>query len=95
MMPEVLAVYEKGQLRLLEPLSLYEKQQVRVRIMPEQSVDDVDRAIHLLNRSGFLTPPSESLVGEVVSEDERRQLADALASVAERSLSEIVIEERG
>ncbi len=93
-MPEVLAVYEKGQLRPLKPLSLSEQQRVRIRIMPEQPLDKADKAIQHLIQSHLLTPPSESLTDETISESERRQLADTLAKAAKRTLSEIVTEER-
>jgi len=91
-MLEILALYEKGQLRPLEPLSLSERQRVRIRIMPDEQ--SVDKAIQLLIQSDLLTPPLKSLTDETISGSERCQLADTLAQAAKQTLSEIVIEDR-
>ncbi len=94
-MPEVVAVYEHGLLRPLVPLPLREQQRVRIQILSESSIDKAEEAIQKLINAGILTPPSRSPNVEVISQTERRQLADTLAKAAKQTLSEMVIEERG
>lgn len=51
------AIYEKGMLRLLEPVDLAEEQEVRIRILVED-IDDVERKMQR-------TPVASSLVASV------------------------------
>ena len=91
----VTAVYEKDILRPLSPLKLNEHQTVRIQILPEQPVNDVDEIIQRLITDGLLTsPPGHSEV-EPMSEIERRELGEALGKAPGTPLSEIIIEERG
>lgn len=91
----VTAVYEKGILRPLSPLKLNEHQTVRIQILPEQPVDDVDKSIQRLITDGLLTPPPGHSEIDPMSETERRELAEALGKAPGKPLSEIIIEERG
>nr|VFJ53936.1 MAG: Protein of unknown function DUF104 [Candidatus Kentron sp. FM]VFJ54804.1 MAG: Protein of unknown function DUF104 [Candidatus Kentron sp. FM]VFK08902.1 MAG: Protein of unknown function DUF104 [Candidatus Kentron sp. FM] len=93
-MPSIAAIYEHGVLRPLEPLTLPENRKVTIRILPEPVADKDDPAIESLVRSGVLTPPRRT--GPLpYSKAQRRELADALARYANRTLSEMVIEDRG
>ena len=94
----VLAVYEKGVLRPLEPLRLEEQQQIYIQIVPKEAADDEDAAaIRILVETGLMRAPDRKVPPppDPVSEQERRALAESLAQAPGRALSEIVIEERG
>lgn len=95
MSQSILAVYEHGLLRPLEPLTLPESHKVRIQIIPEPVVDKADQVMQFLVEVGLLTPPSRSSKPQLISKAERRKLADALAQGAKHTLSEIVIEDRG
>jgi len=95
MSQNIMAIYEHGILRPLEPLILPESQKVRIQILPEPVVDNTEQAIQFLVKSGLLIPPSKTVRTPQISKADRRRLADALAEKANQSLSEIVIEERG
>jgi len=95
-MPQIImAVYEHGILRPLEPLTLPENQKVLIQIIPEPVVDKGDEIIQFLLKMGMITPPSNPSKVSSFSKIERRNLADALAKNAKQTLSEIVIEDRG
>nr|VFK62745.1 MAG: Protein of unknown function DUF104 [Candidatus Kentron sp. TUN]VFK71946.1 MAG: Protein of unknown function DUF104 [Candidatus Kentron sp. TUN] len=80
-MPQsIMAVYEHGLLRPLEPLTLTESQQVKIQILSEPLAD----------KNGHVVESPQ-----IFSKAERRELADALARGAKKTLSEIVIEDRG
>jgi len=90
----ITAVYEKGVLRPLQPLHLREGQAVRIRILPELSSTD-DAAIRSLVEAGLLTPPPGRSDVEPLSEQAQRELADRLGRAPGKSLSQIIIEDRG
>jgi|SaaInl8_200m_RNA_FD_contig_81_662956_length_1866_multi_3_in_0_out_0_2 predicted DNA-binding antitoxin AbrB/MazE fold protein len=98
-MPQsIIAVHEHGLLRPLEPLTLPESFKVRIQIVPEPIVEQADQAIQSLVKASLLTPPSNPSnpsKATLIPKDERRKLADALAQGAKKTLSEIVIEDRG
>lgn len=94
MMTTLTAVYEKGTLRLLQPVSLRERQKVRVQLLPDES-DDIDQALQTLIAAGLVTPPSGQLNAKPLSEAEREEVADRVGSLPGKPLSEIIIEERG
>lgn len=95
-MPQsIMAIYEHGLLRPLEPLILPENQKVLIHVLTEPVVDKTDQIIQHLVKIGLLTPSTHPIKTPLISKAERRKLADALAHNAKRSLSEIVIEERG
>ncbi len=94
----VTAVYEKGVLRPLQPVKLREHQKVWLEVLPGEPIQgegEVEAAIRRLVASGRLTPPSGHSLVEPVSEHERRELADRLGRAPGKTLSEIIIEERG
>jgi predicted DNA-binding antitoxin AbrB/MazE fold protein len=91
----VTAVYERGMLRLLQPVTLDERQKVRIQLLPEDSADMVDEVLQALIATGLLTAPSDRSNAEPLSEAKRQDLADRLGSLPGRPLSEIIIEERG
>lgn len=95
MMTTLTAVYEKGTLRLLQPVSLRERQKVRIQLLPDESDDVVDQALQTLIAAGLVTPPSGHLGAEPLSEAEREEVADRVGSLPGKPLSEIIIEERG
>ena len=93
----VTAVYEKGVLRPLHAINLQERQQVRLQVLPEESsADEVAEAIRILVEAGLMrSPPRGAPPSDPVSEKERLALAKRLSRAQGKSLSEIVIEERG
>jgi len=95
-MPQsIMAVYEHGLLRPLEPLTLPENHRVRIQVVPEFVTDKADQAVQFLIKVGLLTPPSNPSKSSLIPKAERRKLADALAHGTKQTLSEIVIEDRG
>jgi len=88
------AVYEKGILRSLQPLHLREGQAVRIRILSELTGAD-DAPIRSLVGAGPLTPPPGRSDVESLSEQAQRELADRLGRAPGKSLSQIIIEDRG
>jgi predicted DNA-binding antitoxin AbrB/MazE fold protein len=93
----ILAVYEKGVLRPLEPLYLRERQQVYIQVVPQEKEDEGAAAIRVLVEAGLMRPPDREVPPppDPVSEDERRALAELLTRAPGKPLSEIVIEDRG
>ena len=95
-MPEILtAVYENGVLRPLEPVTLRERQTVRIQVLAEEFGDATDPVIQNLIASGALTPPPGHSDVALPTDAERRALADRLGRAPGKMLSEIIIEERG
>ena len=95
MMEIVTAVYEKGMLRPLQPLNLQEQQRVRIRVLPEETADEVEKVIQKLVKAGVITPPPGHSDVDPVSKEERHELAEILGRVPGKPLSEVIIEERG
>jgi len=94
----VKAVYEKGALYLLQPLDLQERQTVRIQVVPEEVVDEVEEVIQTLVAAGLMRPPPvqrRSPPPDPVSQEKRRELAEILGKAPGKPLSEIIIEERG
>jgi predicted DNA-binding antitoxin AbrB/MazE fold protein len=95
-MPEIItAIYENGVLRPLSPLSLQEHQTVRIQVLPEDSVTELERITQSLATAGLITPPPCRSDVEPVSEDAWRELSEKLKTIPDQPLSEILIEERG
>lgn len=87
------AIYEKGTLRLLTPVSLPERARVRVQIQEEDRIeDDLQRAVAVLEASGLLKPARQSQSRQTVSPARRAQLAQLYATAG--PLSEWIIAER-
>jgi predicted DNA-binding antitoxin AbrB/MazE fold protein len=97
MMAEVIiAIYENGLLRPLAPLQLKEQQKVRLQVLPESPGDEeASQVMQTLVDEGVLAPPPGSSEANPLSERERQELADLLGQASPKSLSEIIIEERG
>jgi predicted DNA-binding antitoxin AbrB/MazE fold protein len=102
MMEIVTAVYEKGVLRLLQPLNLRERQKVRIQVLPEapdvseESGDNADALIQRLVAKGLMRPrPRGPIPPDPVSAEERKALADRLGRAPGKSASEMIIEDRG
>jgi predicted DNA-binding antitoxin AbrB/MazE fold protein len=98
----ILAIYEEGVLRPLEPLHLKEQQRVYIQVVPEErdesppEEDRLEALIQRLIREGRIVPrPPGPIPPDPVSEEERLRLADLLGKVPGKPLSEIIIEERG
>ena len=94
----VTAVYEKGVLRPLQPLDLREHQRVRIRVLPEEAVEEEREAvIRILVEAGLMRPrqrPS-TIPPDPVTLEERQALADRLGLVPGKTASDMVIEDRG
>ena len=98
----VTAVYEKGVLRLLQPLNLRERQKVRIQVLPEaldaseELGDNADALIQRLVAKGLMRPrPRGPIPPDPVSAEERKALADRLGRAPGKSASEMIIEDRG
>jgi predicted DNA-binding antitoxin AbrB/MazE fold protein len=95
MQQNIMAVYEQGILRPLEPLMLPERYKVYIQIVPEPVIDKGDEIVQFLVNMGVITPPSTLSKSSTISKAKRKKLADALAKNSKQTLSEIVIEDRG
>jgi predicted DNA-binding antitoxin AbrB/MazE fold protein len=87
----VTAIYEKGVLRPLKPLSLKDGEIVTIEILPR---DEERLLIHDLVASQVLTAPPGQGVSYSLSSEERIALADRVAKAAGRLVSEMIIQER-
>ena len=95
MSQSIIAVYEHGILRPLEPLSLPEKQRVRIRVDLEKQIDSVETVFQFLISIGWLTEPSGQSKIKPIPLMERNRAADILGQAAKKSVSEMIIEDRG
>jgi predicted DNA-binding antitoxin AbrB/MazE fold protein len=96
----ITAVYENGILRPLSPLPLPSGSTVRLQILAEESATEEpategEQIIQSLVAAGLLTPAPLQDDIKAVSEQARRELAQKLAQRPGKSLSEIIIEDRG
>lgn len=89
------AVYEKGVLRPLVPLRLIEHQQVQLQILTEWPGDAGDAIIRDLIAAGMITPPPGQSDSVSPSDEERREVAEALGAGGVKPASEMIIEDRG
>ena len=95
-MPQsIIAVYEDGILRPLEPLRLPEKQRVRIRVDLEKQMDSAENVFHFLLNIGWLKPPSGRSDVPPVPLMERNRVADILGKAAMKPVSEMIIDDRG
>ena len=95
-MPEIItAIYENGVLRSLSPLPLQEHQTVRIQVLAEDSVAELEQITQSLATAGLITPPSHRSDVEPVSEAAWRELIEKLKAIPGKPLSEILIEDRG
>lgn len=94
----MVAVYENGVLRPLNPVSLTEGQMVRLRVVPEVSPgrpkNELEAALQTLIDQGKMTLPAKQ--GEVDAEVEKKwqELFEKLKERPGKPLSEIIIEDR-
>jgi predicted DNA-binding antitoxin AbrB/MazE fold protein len=92
----VRAIYEKGSLRLLQPVDLAEGQEVDVTIQPAdqpgeltpQEIDARLRAAGLLVEYRYAPPNAKPL-----SQEERQRIGQLLAG--DKTLAQLVDEDRG
>ena len=93
MSTEAKAIYEHGVLRLLTPVALPERAQVRIQILTEQEPDDeLERAEAALIAAGLVTPQKIPEGLKPISAARRAELARLYA--AGGPLSELIIAER-
>jgi predicted DNA-binding antitoxin AbrB/MazE fold protein len=92
----VQAIYERGVLRPLDPLDLSEQQKVRIQVWSEEEPEE-EEVLRVLTQAGLMRPrPGRgSPPPPPLSEDERQALADEVGRAPGKSLSEIIIEDRG
>jgi predicted DNA-binding antitoxin AbrB/MazE fold protein len=92
----VQAIYERGVLRPLDPLDLHERQKVRIQVWPEEVAEEED-VLQILIRAGLMQPQPrrESPPLPPLSDEERHALAEEVGHAPGKSLSQIVIEDRG
>jgi len=93
----VTAVYEKGVLRPLHPVNLRDRQQVRLQVLPDDwEENDAWTAVSVLVEAGLMRPPRQGTPPtDPVSNEERLALAKRISKAPGKSLSDIVIEDRG
>jgi len=94
----VTAIYENGVLRPLRPLRLKEKQQVQVRVLGASQgdlIDEQQEALDALEAAGLVETWPDVPAVDPVSAERRAELARLLGKVTGKTLSEILIEERG
>jgi predicted DNA-binding antitoxin AbrB/MazE fold protein len=94
----ILAVYEDGVLRPLEPLQLKERQTVYIQVLPQESVatDEREDTVRILVEAGLVRPrPGGPIPPDPLSKEERKALADRLGQAPGKTASEMVIEDRG
>jgi predicted DNA-binding antitoxin AbrB/MazE fold protein len=93
MSTEAKAIYENGVLRLLTPVALPERAEVRIQILSEQKTDDeLERAEAVLIAAGLIKPQEIPQGLEPVSSARRAELARLYAVGG--PLSESIIAER-
>jgi predicted DNA-binding antitoxin AbrB/MazE fold protein len=94
----IVAVYENGVLRPLNPVSLSEGQTVRLRIVPEVSPggpkNELEEVLQSMVDQGVLRLPPNDPNVKPVSEEARRELFEKLKGRPGKPLSEIIIEDR-
>jgi predicted DNA-binding antitoxin AbrB/MazE fold protein len=93
----ITAVYEKGLLRPLSPLNLSERQTVRLQVLPADTLaeDEGAAAVRALVAAGLMQPRPTITPPAPMSEADRRELAARLNQAPGKSLSEIILEDRG
>ncbi|HEY9706765.1 MAG TPA: antitoxin family protein [Oculatellaceae cyanobacterium] len=91
----ITAIYENGVLRPLSPLPLQEHQTVRIQVLPENPVAELERITQSLTTAGLITPPPRRSDIEPVSEAAWCELTEKLKDILGKPLSEIIIEDRG
>jgi predicted DNA-binding antitoxin AbrB/MazE fold protein len=93
MSTEAKAIYEDGVLRLLTPVALPERAQVRIQILTEQEADDeLARAEAVLIAAGLVKPKKVPKELDPISSARRAELARLYAVGG--PLSESIIAER-
>jgi predicted DNA-binding antitoxin AbrB/MazE fold protein len=91
----IAVVYEKGMLRPLSPLNLPEHTRLEIQIVAarDESKHDAEKAAQILVKAGLVQP---SVLREsapaLISDDERREVADAYGRAG--ALSDVIIAER-
>ncbi len=95
----IVAVYENGVLRPLNPLPLSEGQTVRLTIVPEvapeEPKNELQQVLQSLIDQGLLRLPSSKRGQVDQAELSRRQQARKLVKISGQPLSETIIEDRG
>ncbi|MBK7202286.1 antitoxin family protein [Candidatus Amarolinea dominans] len=87
------AIYEKGVLRLLTPVSLPDRARVHLRIQVENKMgDELQRATAVLEASGLVKPPQPSRVIRKISSARRAELARMYGAAG--TLSDLIMAER-
>lgn len=91
----ITAIYEKGVLRPIKPLRLKEKQRVRLQIVLETEERTIEHLLAELESHGVIAPLPEPFDVEPISEEEVRRMAEEAARAPGKTLSELILEERG
>lgn len=91
----ITAVYEHGPLRPLTPLKLKEHETVRFQIIQDATEDTEQSRLEAWIKLGLITPPQNVTKTNPISDKQRYELANRLGQAVSKSLSEIIIEERG
>ena len=73
------AIYERGVLRLLDPITLPEKTRVRVVIKPISEDEERQRTEQVLADTGLVTPPRPNVTIETVPEARLNDIAQRYA----------------
>ncbi|MEB3338070.1 MAG: antitoxin family protein [Leptolyngbyaceae bacterium] len=93
------AIYENGVLRPLEPIALPEGQAIRLQILTDESLRELEKIRQQLITLGLVTPPAYAPASQPVPEAVWQEMTQRLSQMSQKSfnkpLSEIIIEERG
>ena len=85
---KIRAIYENGQIKLLDPVELHEGQQLTISVEPVSDDEAIRAAL-----GDLVQWPDPTYDEDAWVEDEAQAIEDAFRGL--RPLSEIIIEERG
>ena len=91
MIQTITAVYEEGRLRPLQNLDLRENETVQIQII--QANGESEAALAALVRAGLVQLDASMEAPPEISEERRREVADALG--ADGPVSDLIIQDRG
>jgi len=91
----VTAVFENGVLRPSTPLPLRELEEVRIKLLRSDPVEDVEAVLRELAHAGIVTAPSDDGKIAPMSSAKRLENARTLGNISGKSLSQLIIDDRG
>jgi len=89
------AIYEDGILRPLKPLNFQKGHIIRIQIIPESKDSEIMKTLQFLKDKNVIKPPPKRGISRQISNERRQRLSKILGAASNKSLSELVIEDRG